>query len=145
MTRTAFRKNLSSNDVGSTGGHQGGVLIPKGETDLLSFLPPLNPDVKNPDSWITCTDEDGEVHRFRFVYYNNKLHDENGTRNEYRITHMTAWFRGQDARTGDTFEISRDQGQSEYRIRVVHAEKATGQNDQAAPTRLRLRGWRRVH
>src|SRR6056297_2838956 len=145
MTRTAFRKNLSSNDVGSTGGHQGGVLIPKGETELLSFLPPLDADVKNPDAWITCIDEDGVVNRFRFVYYNNKLHDENGTRNEYRITHMTAWFRGQRARNGDAFEISRDQGQSEYRIRIVHAEKETGQNDQAAPTRLRLRGWRRVH
>lgn len=145
MTRTAFRKNLSSNDVGSTGGHQAGVLIPKGETDLLSFLPSLNSDVKNPDAWLTCIDEEGEIHRFRFVYYNNKLHDENGTRNEYRITHMTAWFRGQGARTGDAFEISRDQGQPEYRIRVVHAEKATGQNDQAAPPRLRPKGWRRVH
>ncbi|MFZ7094183.1 EcoRII N-terminal effector-binding domain-containing protein [Primorskyibacter sp. 2E233] len=145
MTRTAFRKILSSNDVGSTGGHQGGVLIPKGETDLLSFLPPLNPEGKNPDAWITCIDEDSEVHRFRFVYYNNKLHDENGTRNEYRITHMTAWFRGQRARAGDAFEISRDQGQSEYRIRVVHAEEETDQKNQAAPPRLRLKGWRRVH
>lgn len=145
MTRTAFRKNLSSNDVGSTGGHQAGVLIPKGETDLLSFLPSLNPDVKNPDAWITCIDEEGEFHRFRFVYYNNKLHDENGTRNEYRITHMTAWFRDQGARTGDAFEISRDHGQSEYRIKIVHVAE---DNDELAPmetARLRLRGWRRVH
>lgn len=145
MTQTAFRKNLSSNDVGLTGGHQGGILIPKGETDLLLFLPPLDQDVKNPDAWITCIDEDSEVHRFRFVYYNNKLHDENGTRNEYRITHMTGWFRGQGARTGDAFEISRDHGQSEYRIRIVPAEAGTEQMDQAAPPRLRLRGWRRVH
>lgn len=145
MTRTAFRKNLSSNDVGSTGGHQGGVLIPKSEADLLSFLPPLMSDVKNPDAWITCIDEDGEVHRFRFVYYNNKLHDENGTRNEYRITHMTAWFRGRGARTGDAFEISRDQGQSGYRIRIVRVEEDTNQKCSEVPTRLRLRGWRRVH
>ena len=145
MTRTVFRKNLSSNDVGATGGHQAGVLVPKGETDLLSFLPSLNRDVRNPDAWITCTDEDGEVHRFRFVHYNNKLHDENGTRNEYRITHITAWFRRRGARTGDAFEISRDQSHQGYRIRIVRAEEVTDQKDEAPPIRLRLRGWRRVH
>ncbi len=31
MTKTAFSKTLSANDVGAAGGHMGGILIPKGE------------------------------------------------------------------------------------------------------------------
>ncbi|MDP7151654.1 MAG: EcoRII N-terminal effector-binding domain-containing protein [Paracoccaceae bacterium] len=30
MSIEKYRKRLSANDVGTTGGHQGGVLIPKG-------------------------------------------------------------------------------------------------------------------
>jgi hypothetical protein len=88
MTNRTFSKTLSANDVGATGGHQGGILIPKSEAELLSFLPVLDPKVKNPDAWIECEDETGTTRKFRFIYYNNKLHDEGGTRNEYRITYM---------------------------------------------------------
>lgn len=145
MKRAAFRKTLSSNDVGETGGHQGGILIPKGESDLLAFLPYLNPSVKNPDAWLACMDENGDIYQFRFVHYNNKLHDENGTRNEYRITHMTAWFRRCGARTGDVFEISQDETQTTYRIRIVRSDNETEKEQSSSPTRIRLRGWRRVH
>ena len=145
MTRTTFRKTLSANDLGLTGGHQGGVLIPKGETALLNLLPPLKVDVKNPDAWITCIDANGDSHRFRFVYYNNKLHDERGTRNEYRITYMTAWFRNQCAQPGDAFEISREHDHPQYRIRIVRAEQDPERSPDDGPVRIRLRGWRRVH
>ncbi|MBM0142490.1 EcoRII N-terminal effector-binding domain-containing protein [Pseudomonas cannabina] len=37
----SFIKVLSPNDVGATGAHQGGILIPKSEADLLSILPRL--------------------------------------------------------------------------------------------------------
>lgn len=144
MIRTAFRKTLSANDVGTTGGHQGGVLIPKGERELLEFLPHLDPSVKNPDAWLSCADPHGGTHRFRFVYYNNKLHDPNGTRNEYRITYMTAWFRKSGAKEGDVFEIAREEGSSVYMVSVI---KAGGEcpADRDLPTRIQLRGWRRVH
>ncbi len=144
MTRTAFRKTLSANDVGTTGGHQGGVLIPKGERDLLEFLPHLDPSVKNPDAWLSCTDPYGGTHRFRFVYYNNKLHDPRGTRNEYRITYMTAWFRNAGAKEGDVFEIAKDAGSSVYTVSVIKAEYGRP-DDRELSARIQLRGWRRVH
>lgn len=144
MKRTAFRKILSANDVGATGGHQGGVLIPKREQELLDFLPPLDPSVKNPHAWLDCIDPDGTPHRFKFIYYNNKLHDPKGTRNEYRITYMTAWFRGVGARENDIFEIARGDGVSDYTVSVVPASHDP-ELDNALPVRLQLRGWRRVH
>lgn len=144
MTRTAFRKTLSANDVGTTGGHQGGVLIPKGERDLLEFLPHLDPSVKNPDAWLSCADPQGGTHRFRFVYYNNKLHDPSGTRNEYRITYMTAWFRNAGAKEGDVFEIAKETGSSVYTVSVIKAENGQP-DDRELSTRIQLRGWRRVH
>ena len=144
MTDVTFRKTLSANDVGATGGHQGGILIPKSEAALLSFLPHLNPRVKNPDAWIICVDETGALNRFRFVYYNNKIHDEQGTRNEYRITHMTAWFKRQGAKAGDHFVISQDKKGSDYAIKIERTENKDTYPE-LTPTRLRLKGWQRVH
>lgn len=143
MTRITFRKTLSANDVGSTGGHQAGVLIPKSETELLAILPHLDPSIKNPNAWLHCVDENHEPRRFRFRYYNNKLHDPKGTRNEYRITYMTAWFRNLSARAGDIFEISREPGGHEYHVRVIPAAVEETQTNE--PVRIRLRGWQRVH
>lgn len=87
MTTKTFIKTLSANDVGTTGGHMGGILVPRGDGQLLAFLPPLDPGVMNPSAWIDCVTLDGQVLRLRFVYYNNRLHAPNGTRNEYRITY----------------------------------------------------------
>ncbi|WP_460385259.1 hypothetical protein [Pseudomonas amygdali] len=39
--------------------------------------------------------------------YNNKLHDESGTRNEYHITYMTKYFREIGAQEGEALEISK--------------------------------------
>lgn len=114
--RQAFQKTLSANDVGATHAHQAGIHIPKTETALLEFLPPLDPKMRNPDAWIDCIDEDRAVHRFRYVYYNNKLHDENGTRNEYRITHMTGYLRQAGAKEGDILEISKEAQRPEYHL-----------------------------
>ena len=138
-----FRKRLSANDVGTTGGHQGGILIPRGEKELLAILPTLNPNVKNPDAWLECTDGAGNSLRFRFVYYNNKLHDDGGTRNEYRITHMTGWFRDLGAKEGDEFEISNAPRANVYSIRI----KSKGITDSGTEQgmRIRLTGWRRIH
>lgn len=143
MSSKKFRKRLSANDVGATGGHQGGVLIPKSEKELLAMLPALEPDVKNPDAWIECTDETGNTLKFRFVYYNNRLHDPGGTRNEYRITHMTSWFRDVGAREGDEFEISRASFGNQYSIGIRPKDAEEPSSDQGV--RIRLTGWRRVH
>ena len=146
MTTITFHKLLSANDVGETGGHQGGILIPKGDSELLAFLPQLDPEIKNPDAWIECVDDDGIKRKFRFVYYNNALHEELGTRNEYRVTHMTAYLRDCAAHSGDTFEISRESGLSLYRIKVIARVEDGPTADSGEGTRIRIRStWQRVH
>ena len=143
MTKRTFSKILSANDVGATGGHQGGILIPKSEAELLAILPELDPAIKNPDAWIECTDEGGKLRRFRFVYYNNKLHDPTGTRNEYRITYMTGYFKEMVAQEGEAFEISRNEGDAGYEIRIVRSKEVPVEHQEV---RIKLKSaWRRVH
>jgi hypothetical protein len=146
MNKKSFRKTLSANDVGATGGHQAGILIPKTELELLAFLPYLDPGVKNPDAWIECIDKDGNTHQFRFVYYNNKLHDPHGTRNEYRVTYMTKYFRVMAAHEGDIFEISRNSDAVQYKISVLKPEQETVIPDGEKILRIKITAsWRRVH
>ncbi|WP_440079647.1 EcoRII N-terminal effector-binding domain-containing protein [Pseudomonas syringae] len=142
----SFIKVLSANDVGATGGHQGGILIPKSEADLLSILPHLDPGIKNPDAWIACLDENGILRKFRFVYYNNKLHDSTGTRNEYRVTYMTGYFKELVAREGEQFEITFVKEGSPYRIRIVRQEQDSSSGDVDQVVRVKIKSaWRRVH
>jgi len=144
MSRRKFRKTLSANDVGSTGGHQAGILIPKGEKELLGILPQLDPSVKNPDALIECVDEEEKNLSFRFVYYNNKYHDDTGTRNEYRVTRMTSWFRDIGAREGDEFEISKDDASGNYSIRIFPKATLDPIPDKDG-VRIKLTKWRSVH
>ena len=143
--RQAFQKTLTANDVGATTTHQAGIHVPKTEQALLDFLPPLDPRQRNPDAWIKCVDELGGIHRFRYIYYNNKLHAENGTRNEYRISHMTGYLRQAGAKEGDLIEISKEPSEAVYRLRIMKGAK-TPQQETVAPTnRVKLAGWFRVH
>lgn len=143
MTKNVFSKVLSANDLGTTGGHQGGILIPKGQTQLLSILPALDPKIKNPDAWLDCVDDAGHNLRFRFVYYNNKLHDETGTRNEFRVTHMTKWFRDAGAREGDEFRILLMSDKVRYAVRIIRPNPEDQHDENGV--RIRLSEWRRVH
>ena len=135
----SFGKILSANDTGETGGHQAGILVPKGQVELVEALPYLDPNVKNPDCWINCLDEQNEKWKFRYVYYNNKLHDEKGTRNEYRLTHMTKYFRSVAAKAGDMIVISVDDSNSLYQIRLED------QKTEKTAKPIRLKGWSRIH
>jgi hypothetical protein len=144
--RRTYIKVLSANDIGKTGGHQAGILIPKSDGELLKFLPKLNVNELNPSAWIECLTPDGSNLRLRYVYYNNRLHSTNGTRNEYRVTHLTKFLRDTGAREGDRLEISRDHGAERYRIRVVSKEAKQIHMDEDAPVRIKLSsGWQRVH
>lgn len=148
MIYPTYIKNLSANDVGETGAHQGGILIPKTDLDLLAFLPALDPAILNPDAWLNCTDETGTHRRFRFVYYNNKLHMKKGTRNEYRITHMTKYFREVASHSGDIFEISRRGDEQFYRTRLIaHSEQPSKvKTDDENGVRIKIRSsWHRIH
>lgn len=135
-----FTKSLSANDTGESGGHQAGILVPKGDTDFRAFLPKVNNAEKNPRAWIECTDPDGRTWDFCFIYYNNKHHDPGGTRDEYRITHMTKFLRSFGATTGDEVVISGEPGSASYSIAIQKPAAAVNRT-----ARIVLRGWRRVH
>jgi len=139
-----YEKGLTANDTGETGAHQAGVHIPKSQTDLLSFLPPLDPSIKNPDAWLEMKDDAGEVWRFRYIHYNNSLHDPGGTRDEFRITHMTGFFRSAGAAAGDTLVLSGIPGTGRYNILVRKPDQVV-EDEPSAPVRIRLRGWQRVY
>ena len=85
-----IEKKLSENDLGRTGSHQAGILIPK-DKKLLDFFPPLDSQKYNPRQTITFTDTSERKWKFNFIYYNNKLFG--GTRNEYRLTGMTKYLK----------------------------------------------------
>ncbi|MBX9708389.1 MAG: hypothetical protein K2X61_10690 [Caulobacteraceae bacterium] len=140
MTERTFSKLLSANDLGITGGHQAGILVPKGDPELLAFFPFLDPSVENPDAWIFATDEHGEERRLRYVWYNRKRHGK-GTRDEYRITYLTEYLRASGARPGDSLAFRGTLGSGLYAIEVVRAESGPA----AEPGVIRLSGWRRVH
>lgn len=101
---TAITKVLSMNDTGETGGHQAGILVPKGG-DVLGFFPDLGNEEKNPRTVMYFRDEFGKTWKLNFIYYNNRFFDEKGTRNEYRLTGMTAFFRQNALKAGDSITL----------------------------------------
>ena len=105
MRPKSISKVLSSNDTGETGGHQAGMLIPKGG-EILEFFPALNGEEKNPRTYLYFIDDVNKRWKFNFIYYNNKFFG--GTRNEYRLTGMTAYIRQNNLKTGDTIVLSRN-------------------------------------
>ena len=143
MRLETFAKILTANDVGSTGSHQAGMLIPKKNTELLSFFPFLDPKIKNPDAWLNFIDQFDEQWKFRYIYYNNKLHDLGGTRNEYRITHMTNFFKQNAAVEGEELVISKDEKIGCYTIKINR--DGLGSNSNVVPGKIKLAGWRKIH
>lgn len=105
-------KVLSANDVSETGSHQAGILIPKSNISLMEFFPKLDVAQKNPRTLLEF--EDKKTRRkiyLNYIYYNNKYFRNSngafGTRNEYRLTGLTAYFKGESAKEGDVIEFSR--------------------------------------
>ncbi len=146
MITKTFIKTLSANDLGTTGSHMGGIHVPKGDGELLAFLPSLDAGQLNPSTWINCETQDGQILKLRFIYYNNKYHTPQGTRNEYRITWLTKFLRSANAKEGDGFEISRTEEQDRYRIRVIPIEREALAENGTEPVRIRLTTeWRRVN
>lgn len=100
-----IEKTLSANDIGTTGAHQAGICIPK-KGGFIDFFPRLAEKEKNPRVTITFSDESGEKWKFNFIYYNNKFFG--GTRNEYRLTGMTAYFRRKNLKPNDKLILNKN-------------------------------------
>jgi len=118
----AISKTLSANDTGETGGHQAGILVPKGGR-ILSFFPALDKNSKNPRHTLVFYDDAAGRWDFEFIYYNNVFFG--GTRNEYRLTGMTSFFRSHNLKAGDELLLRRDDDSRRYvtykRLRAVIA------------------------
>jgi hypothetical protein len=103
---TEIRKRVSPNDLGETGSHQAGVLVPK-RAEILDFFPRLDHSIKNPRTVLLMTEEaTGGRWKFNYIYYNGKLFG--GTRNEYRLTGMTGFLRIANVRVGDEIVFSKN-------------------------------------
>lgn len=110
--KKSISKTLSGNDVGTTGGHQAGILVPKQE-EILSFFPVLPEKEKNPRFLLVFIDDANQRWEFSFIYYNNAFFG--GTRNEYRLTRMTRFIRENNLKVGDEIILVND-GQNPLRI-----------------------------
>ena len=104
----SISKQLSMNDSGETGGHQAGILVPKQEK-ILNFFPKLDNSQKNPRVTMYFSDKSGKIWKMNFIYYNNRFFG--GTRNEYRLTGMTAYFRESNLKAGDEVTFTRSDNQ----------------------------------
>jgi|LWDU01.1.fsa_nt_gi hypothetical protein len=108
-SKNSYSKVLSANDIGRTGSHQSGILIPK-EKSILSLFPYLDPTEANPSREVTAIATVNEVataFQLRFVYYNGKLFGRN-SRNEYRLTRTAQLFRLLAPNPGDRLVLSKD-------------------------------------
>lgn len=115
---------MSRNDSGETGGHQAGLLIPK-QRDILSFFPHLDANILNPRSHLQFKDDTGRYWEFAFIYYNNQLFG--GTRNEYRLTRMTRYFRESGLVAGDEVLLHRN-NKGCYSISYLRSKEKHGWN-----------------
>ncbi len=134
-----IRKTLSANDVGATGAHQAGILIPK-NPKILAFFPSLDKSVKNPRSSLFFYEEDNITKwRFEFIYYNGKLFG--GTRNEYRLTWMTEYLNSKNAKAGDQVRFLLDVDGRRH-VRLIRAVPITEDEDGY----IKLRGgWKVIN
>jgi hypothetical protein len=99
-------KVLSSNDVGSTGGHQSGVVIPKSVANG-GFFPHLEPSSLNPRQTLSAIlHPSNKSITLNYIYYNGKLH-ETSTRNEYRLTGISSFLKDVGAQEGDKLILTK--------------------------------------
>jgi hypothetical protein len=89
-TEVEIQKALSRNDVGLTGSHQSGIVLPKNIANSGVF--PRLGAVKNPFEILEFVDvERGLRLRLRFVHYNSKFFG--GRKDEFQLTGLTSYFR----------------------------------------------------
>ena len=128
-------KELSRNDLGLTGGHQAGILVPK-NPQILAFFPSLDSQTKNPRTSLAFEDKPGHLWTFVFIYYNNAFFG--GTRNEYRLTGMTRYLRESGLQPGDSVVLRRD-GRLNYSVDYVRRARTVREGENS----LRLGGtWK---
>jgi len=117
--RVKVSKRLSANDLGLTGTHQAGILIPKRQ-EVIGFFPMLDEESYNPSCKVAIFLPDlGEFVELRFIHYNGKRTGAS-TRDEYRLTGTTRVLRVLGASEGDILEFTRS-ANGDVHVRVLDA------------------------
>ena len=115
MNNMTVCKKLTKNDLGLTGSHQAGICVPF-PIMKLDFFPRLDSSLYNPRQEISFLFS-GKTVKFTLIYYNSKLFSA-GTRNEYRLTGMSKFFRENNCKECDLLEFHRVDGN--YSIDIKH-------------------------
>lgn len=136
MIRKVY-KSLSKNELGLTGSHQDGILVPK-ELARDDFFPFLDPSLPNPRTKIQMKSSNS-VEEFTYVYYNSKKLG-NGTRDEYRITGLSKFYREYKCKPGDRVCIVHDDNKNHYEIYVVNENVSSDEDQLQKPLVIRA-GW----
>ena len=92
------KKTLSKNDLGLSGSHQAGILIPKSLVKQ-SFFPLLDERKMNPNRIIIFV-SGSKDYSLNYIHYNSRVFGT-GTRNEYRLTRLHHFLRDNDCDVGD--------------------------------------------
>lgn len=146
--KESYAKPLSRNDLGLTGSHQAGICVPRTNLGLINFFPELNVNEVNPDTWIECIDPNGKIWEMRYIYYNGKRHGVS-TRDEYRITYMTKFFRTWGATEHSSVVFTSTDNPKTFRIAIEGSSMAgpvrADLSDSESPRTVILSKWRRIH
>lgn len=126
MTATmtaSVSKVLTPNDVGITGSHQAGIAVPRQDA-MLAFFPALEATEYNPRRSLLFREIDSiDEWPLNFIYYNGKLHGRS-TRNEYRLTGLTPFFKKHKAAVGDILQLGRTRT-GRWTIEIVRSNEQT--------------------
>lgn len=116
------KKTLSKNDLGISGSHQAGILIPKSLVNQ-SFFPLLDEKKINPNRLITFVSESKE-YTLNYIHYNTRVFGT-GTRNEYRLTRLQQFLKDNDCAVGDKLVFIYNTDKEQYSLAVEkHMPKA---------------------
>ena len=113
----AIEKELTANDVGTTGTHQAGICVPK-DPRVLAFFPSLSANEKNPRQLLHFQDAEGRQWAFSFIHYNNRRFG--GTRNEYRLTRTGAYIASNSLNAGDFLILRRNAKPAMLCLSLIH-------------------------
>ena len=135
--RLLMFKTLSRNDTGETKSHQSGISIPKivAKTDIF---PPLGIETLNPRTTVEFYDEDGELYKFEYIYYNDQFHGKEASKshNEFRLTRVIDFLRKVNAHSGDQIWFGLDD-QGGRRIGLVKKTDDTDNTQDAQVNKIK--------
>lgn len=109
------KKILSKNDLGLSGSHQAGILIPKSLVKQ-SFFPLLDEEKMNPNRMIIFFSGSKE-YNLNYIHYNSRVFGA-GTRNEYRLTRLHSFLRDNNCSVGDKLVFVFNAEKEQYSLAV---------------------------